>query len=198
MSEETSARKAKLPLAWITASLAQVAQINPALDRCVVDDRVAVNFVPMRAVEPGGGGLLRPEVRPYGEVKKGFTAFLSGDVIMAKITPCMENGKTTVVPELPGAVCFGSTEFHVLRPENGVEARWVANFPLQADVRQAAQGAMGGGVGQMRVPSAFVEAAQIPLPPTAEQIRIADALDELLSDLEAGVAGIERVLAKLA
>jgi type I restriction enzyme S subunit len=197
MSDEPPGGNPKLPRAWLKVSLPQIAQINPALGRCLDGDAVAVNFVPMRAVEPEGGGLLRPEVRPYGEVKKGYTAFLSGDVIMAKITPCMENGKTTVVPELPGSVCFGSTEFHVMRPENGVEARWIANFLLQHEVRRAAQRAMGGGVGQMRVPSSFLETAEIPLPPTAEQQRIAEVLDELLSDLDAGVAGIERVLAKL-
>src|SRR5690606_15036815 len=111
----------------------------------------------MRAVESEGAGLLRPEVRPYGEVKKGYTAFLSGDVIMAKITPCMENGKTTVVPDLPGSVCFGSTEFHVIRAETGVLARWIAGFLVQHEVRRSAQRAMTGGVGQMRVPTAFLE-----------------------------------------
>src|SRR6266849_10202298 len=119
------------PSGWESVSVAQVAQINPALGRCIVDDNVQINFVPMRAVEPEGGGLRNPELRSYGEVKKGYTAFLSGDVIMAKITPCMENGKTAVVPELPGSVCFGSTEFHVIRPENGVEPRWIVNFLLQ-------------------------------------------------------------------
>jgi hypothetical protein len=56
----------------------------------------------MRVVEGEGGGFLRPESSRYGEVKKGYTSFLSGDVIMAKITPCMENGKTTVAPKVPG------------------------------------------------------------------------------------------------
>jgi len=107
----------QLPPGWDCPLLAEVARINPALGRCVINDSVEVTFVPMRAVESEGGGLLRPEVRPYGEVKKGYTSFLSGDVIMAKITPCMENGKTMVVPALPGQVCFGSTEFHVIRPE---------------------------------------------------------------------------------
>ena len=105
----------------------------------------------MRAVEPEGGGLLHPEVRLYGEIKKGYTAFLSGDVIMAKITPCMENGKTTVVPELPGSVCFGSTEFHVIRPEKDIVARWISYFLLQHEVRRKAQRQMTGGVGQMRL-----------------------------------------------
>jgi type I restriction enzyme S subunit len=186
-----------LPPGWESASLAALCQINPPLDRCVVNDAVEVNFVPMRAVESEGAGLVRPEVRPYGEVKKGYTSFLSGDVIMAKITPCMENGKTTVVPDLPGSVCFGSTEFHVIRPETGVLARWIAGFLVQHEVRRSAQRAMTGGVGQMRVPAAFLESLHIPIAPTAEQERVADALDELLSDLDAGVAALERARDKL-
>jgi len=187
-----------LPPGWERPRLAEIAQINPPLDRCVISDDVSVNFVPMRAVEAEGGGLLRPEERAYGDAKKGFTSFLSGDVIMAKITPCMENGKTTVVPELPGSICFGSTEFHVLRPERGVESRWIANFLLQHDTRRAAQRAMTGGVGQMRVPASFLETIQIPLAPAQEQAHVADALDELLSDLDAGVMALEHVRAKLA
>ena len=186
-----------LPPGWERASLPALCQINPPLDRCIVSDAVEVNFVPMRAVESEGAGLARPEVRRYGDVKKGYTSFLSGDVIMAKITPCMENGKTTVVPDLPGSVCFGSTEFHVIRPETGILPRWIASFLVQHDVRRNAQRAMTGGVGQMRVPSAFLESLRVPVAPTAEQGRIADALDELLSDLDAGVAALERVRDKL-
>jgi type I restriction enzyme S subunit len=151
----------------------------------------------MRAVDTEGGGLVTPEVRPYGEIKKGYTPFRSGDVIMAKITPCMENGKTTVVPDLPGSVCFGSTEFHVIRPEDGVEPRWIAKFLLQHEIRRKAQRAMTGGVGQMRVPASFLGAISIPLPPSAEQSRIADTLDELFSDLDAGLAAVEQAQAKL-
>jgi hypothetical protein len=131
------------------------------------------------------------------EVKKGYTTFLSGDVIMAKITPCMENGKTTVVPDLPGSVCFGSTEFQVIRPEAGITARWIAEFLVQHEFRRAAQRAMTGGVGQMRVPVAFLQSVRIPVAPTAEQERINDLLDELLSDLDAGVAAQDRVREKL-
>ena len=144
----------RLPPGWEHPNISEIAQINPRLDRCVLNDQISVTFVPMRAVDEEGGGLVRPEVRAYGEVKKGYTSFLSGDVIMAKITPCMENGKTTVVPDVAGEVCFGSTEFHVLRPEIGVQARWLAQFLLQHDVRHVAQRKMTGGVGQMRVPAA--------------------------------------------
>lgn len=81
-----------VPRGWTVASLNEIAQINPAANWCVIHDDIEVPFVPMRAVEGEGGGLLRPESRRYHEVKKGYTSFISGDVIMAKITPCMENG----------------------------------------------------------------------------------------------------------
>src|SRR4030042_5537425 len=148
MRKEIPINTTPLPPGWQYVCLSQIAQINPALDHPIANDSVEVNFIPMRAIEPEGGGVVRPEIRPYGEVKKGYKAFFTGDVIMAKITPCMENGKTAVVPDLPGAVCFGSTEFHVLRPECGIESRWLANFLLQHEVRRAAQRRMTGGVGQ--------------------------------------------------
>lgn len=151
----------------------------------------------MRAVAPEGGGLTHPEHATYGKVRKGYTSFISGDVITAKITPCMENGKTTVVPPVPGDVCFGSTEFTVLRPEEGIEPRWMAQLLLRHDVRRSAQRSMGGAVGQMRVPVSFYESLEVPLPPSAEQARIADSLDELLSDLDAGIGALERAKARL-
>ncbi|HTQ40729.1 MAG TPA: hypothetical protein VMJ32_17035 [Pirellulales bacterium] len=186
------------PQGWTVAPLAKISRINPSIDCGPISDDAEVNFVPMRALDAEGGGLVRPDRRLFREVKKGYTPFLSGDVIMAKITPCMENGKTTVVPSLPGRVCFGSTEFHVVRGEDGISPRWLSNFLLQYHVRRSAQRAMTGGVGQMRVPASFLENLNIPIAPTAEQDRICDALDELLSDLDAGVAALERTKAKLA
>lgn len=198
MSSEHSNRDADLPSGWERVPLREIAEINPGLEIRIEDDEEHVNFVPMRAVEPEGAGLLRPEVRTYGEVKKGYTVFRSGDVITAKITPCMENGKTTVVPELPDSICFGSTEFHVIRPETGVDPRWISNFLLQHEIRRLAQRSMAGGVGQMRVPGSFVEELNIPVPPQAEVQRIFAELDELLPDLDKAVASLERVQEKLA
>ena len=187
----------QLPRGWAWAKLSEIAGINPSTRVAFEDEAAPVNFIPMRAVAPEGGGLTDPEVRPLREVRKGYTTFLSGDVIMAKITPCMENGKTTVVPDLPNSVCFGSTEFHVLRPELGIRASWISHFLLRHDLRRAAQRKMTGGVGQMRVPASFLEAVTVPVPPTAEQERISDALDEMLTDLDAGVEALKRAKAKL-
>ena len=186
-----------LPSGWSASPLGEIAGINPPLDRCVVNDDTKVTFVPMRAVATEGGGLTAPETRRYGEVKKGYTSFLSGDVIMAKITPWAENGKTTVVPDVPGQVCFGSTEFHTIRPEQGVQAEWIEQFLLQHETRRSAQRSMAGGVGQMRVPGEFLKTIRIPIAPPTEQARIVSILDELFADLGAGVAALERVRDKL-
>ena len=185
------------PPGWSATSLSEVARINPPFDRRLIDEDTEVCFVPMRAVATEGGGLIAPERRLYREVKKGYTAFLSGDVIMAKITPCTENGKTTVVPDVPGKICFGSTEFHTIRPEQGVQPKWIEQFLLQHETRRNAQRAMAEGVGQMRVPAEFLKNLTIPVAPTREQSRIAETLDELFSDLDAGVAALERARERL-
>ena len=186
-----------LPPGWSASALGEIANINPSLDRCVVNDDMEVTFVPMRAVAIEGGGLTAPETRRYGEVKRGYTSFLSGDVIMAKITPCTENGKTAVVPDVPGEVCFGSTEFHTVRPAQGVRAEWIQHFLLQHKTRRSAQRAMAGGVGQMRVPAEFLKTVSIPIPPPAEQARIVGTLEELFSDLDDGIASLEQAQDKL-
>ena len=186
-----------LPPGWSASPLGDIAGINPPLDRCVVSDDTEVTFVPMRAVAAEGGGLVAPETRRYGEVKKGYTSFLSSDVIMAKITPCTENGKTTVVPEVPGQVCFGSTEFHTIRPEQGVQAEWIEKFLLQHETRRLAQRSMTGGVGQMRVPGEFLNSIRIPIAPSNEQARIVSTLEELLSDLDGGTAALEKARDRL-
>ena len=186
-----------LPPGWSASPLGEIAGINPPLDRCVVSDDTEVTFVPMRAVAAEGGGLVAPETRRYGEVKKGYTSFLSSDVIMAKITPCTENGKTTVVPEVPGQVCFGSTEFHTIRPEQGVQAEWIEKFLLQHETRRLAQRSMTGGVGQMRVPGEFLNSVRIPIAPSIEQARIVSTLEELFSDLDSGTTALEKARDKL-
>lgn len=182
-----------LPMGWAWAPLVDTARVNPALDERITDDGRAVSFVPMAAVDGDFGGIQRPQVRTFGQVKKGYTPFQVGDVIMAKITPCMENGKGGVVRGEPGEVFFGSTEFHVLRPRRGITPEWIGSFLAQERVRRAARLGMKGSAGQLRVPEAFLERLYLPLPPTAEQSRIADRIDELFTDLAAGVAALERV-----
>ncbi len=182
-----------LPKGWTWAALAEIARINPALDVRITDDARQVSFVPMAAVDEGFGGVQRPQVRDFGQVKKGYTPFQMDDVIMAKITPCMENGKGGVIRGKPGEVFFGSTEFHVLRARTGVLPAWIGSFLAQERIRRAARLGMQGSAGQLRVPQEFLERLHLPLPPSAEQQRIADRIDELFTDLAAGVAALKRV-----
>jgi type I restriction enzyme S subunit len=159
-------------------ALANVAEVNPRADRRLLSrPDLQVSFVPMAAVSETGT-LVGSEERRAGDVMKGYTAFQRGDVLVAKITPCMENGKAALVDKLPHEFGFGSTEFHVLRPGQEVDSRYLFYMVWSPKFRSAAERQMTGSGGQKRVPTDFFERFEIPLPPLPEQRRIAAILDE--------------------
>jgi type I restriction enzyme, S subunit len=184
-------------LRWVQVLLGEVAAINPPLSRPAPEDPELVSFVPMAAVEEMSGRLDATAVRRWGDVKKGFTRFEEGDVVMAKITPSMENGKAGLARGLRGGLAAGTTELHVLRPRDGVLPGYILHYLLQEQFRKHARAQMTGTAGQLRVPGSFLEAASFPLAPTDEQERIVDAIDAYLTKLDAGVAGLKRVQANL-
>ncbi|MBI5865845.1 MAG: restriction endonuclease subunit S [Planctomycetes bacterium] len=186
-----------LPPGWIEARIDALVSVNPRLERDGIPDNRLVSFVPMASVAEESGQMDVSRSRPYSEVRKGYTPFLAGDVIMAKITPCMENGKIAVVPELIGGAGFGSTEFHVLRPCDGIEARWLFYFLLQPSFRRAARMRMGGSAGQLRVPADFLAESRVPVAPLPEQRRVVAETEKQFSRLDAGVAALRRVAANL-
>src|SRR5207245_1664051 len=104
---------------WPRVRLTEAVDLNPKPGRGSLSDDLHVSFVPMAAVGAGTGAIDASVVRKYAEVKKGYTYFREGDVLFAKITPCMENGKMAVTRKLRNGIGFGSTEFHVLRPREG-------------------------------------------------------------------------------
>ncbi|MCC6968966.1 MAG: restriction endonuclease subunit S [Phycisphaerales bacterium] len=178
--------------------LADVCEVNPSKPkRGTIAPSLPVTFVPMPAVDAESGSIASPSVRPYSEVSKGFTYFADGDVIMAKITPCMENGKAAIARRLTNGIGFGSTEFHVLRPAEQVLAEYVYYFIRQEAFRQAAEMEMTGSVGQKRVPADFIENAELPLPPLAEQKRIVEAIERLTARVDAARARLAAVPAIL-
>ncbi|MEK8090246.1 RhuM family protein [Thermithiobacillus plumbiphilus] len=107
-------------------------------------DDLPVSFVSMPAVGAGEGSIRVGETRPAGEVNKGFTALLEGDVLFAKITPCMENGKMAVVPKLVNGFGFGFTEFHVLRLRASMEAKYLYYYVSSQSFRRKAERHMTG------------------------------------------------------
>jgi type I restriction enzyme, S subunit len=144
-----------------------------------------VTFVPMPAVDADEGVITTPLTRRFSEVRKGFTSFRENDVIMAKITPCMENGKAAIARNLMNGLGFGSTEFHVLRSTGVVLPEFVYHFIRQESYRMAAEAEMTGSVGQKRVPQSFLETTEMRLPPLPEQIRIVKSLTKLLNAVKA-------------
>ena len=177
--------------------LSDAVVVNPKIDRTALTDETEVSFVPMAAVGAASGHIDVSTVRPYAEVKKGYTNFRNGDVLFAKVTPCMENGKMAVARQLKNGVGFGSTEFHVLRPREGVDAQYIYYFVSSQTFRKEASGHMTGAVGLRRVPSAFLENAEIPLPPLERQREIVAELEKQFSRLDEAVANLQRVKANL-
>lgn len=145
------------------------------------DDELAVSFVPMPKV--GENGEFDPsETRKYHEVKKGFTYFQNDDVLFAKITPCMENGKGAVASNLKNGVGFGSTEFHVLRPlPECVTSKWLFYLLSWPSLRKDAEKNMTGSAGQKRVPRSFLEDYSINVPDLKKQKETTDILDNVCS-----------------
>ena len=170
---------------WETLPLQEVATINPRRPRVLNDlpDSKQVTFVPMAAVDERLGAITDSEVKPFNEVRKGFTYFEDDDVLFAKITPCMQNGKSVVARGLVGGLGFGSTEFHVLRAGERVRPEWLHRFVRQLSFREAAMRHFRGSAGQQRVPKDFLETHPIPIPPLEEQDRVLGLVDECLERL---------------
>lgn len=178
---------AVIPSTWSVRKIGAVAAVNPrrpAELRKLRDDH-PVTFVPMSAVDEVAGRVTAAETRAFAEVRKGLTYFAEGDVLFARITPCMQNGKSAIASGLSSELGFGSTEFHVLRPNPSlVCAQWLWYFLRNPEFRQEATHHFRGGVGQQRVPAEFLADHPVPLPPLDEQRRIVGCIRALMDRVE--------------
>jgi len=173
-----------LPQGWAVVSLNEISQINPRHPKDL-DDSISVSFAPMAALSESKPQFQFLEERPLGEVRKGFTHFAEGDVLFAKITPCMENGKGAVAIGIRNGLGCGTTELHVIRPLGEIEPYYLYRFLAQPSVRRAAKDNFTGTAGQARVPTSFIEQLEVPIAPLAEQRRIVAKLEELFSKVDA-------------
>jgi type I restriction enzyme S subunit len=186
----------QLPDGWNWRRLGDIADINPRRPSLSRRDNEPTTFVPMSAVDERFGTIARSQEVPFGQVRHGYTYFAEGDVLFAKITPCMQNGKHAVARGLIGGFGFGTTEFHVIRPRPHVDSSWIHQFVRQPSVLRAAAGHFTGAVGQQRVPADFLEGLEIPIPPLDAQHRILAKLDQSIVAIErAWVAADERLQA---
>ena len=170
---------------WAVRPLSEVCEVNPSRKgRTNYPDDMQVSFVPMSAVDEATGSVAWPEIRSFSEVKRGYKWFLEGDVIFARITPCMQNGKSAIARKLANGVGFGSTEFHVLRPGEEITAEWIHRIVRQPSFRRDAEANFKGSAGQQRVPQTFLEAYEIPVPTVNEQRHIVTYLDGLQAQVD--------------
>lgn len=183
---------------WENGILMDFCKINPKkINTKEFDDDMIVSFIPMPCVSDIWGKIVKKELRKLGEVKKGYTNFCEGDVLFAKITPCMENGKSAIVDKLENDIGFGSTEFYVLRcDENKLNNKYLHYFVRQKTFRDEAKGEMTGAVGQQRVPKTFLENYKMKVPTIKEQQEIVNILDKLLAKYNK-IKNLEQQLEKI-
>ena len=187
-----------LPTSWIWTTIGEIAKVNQRNQKVrELSDDLAVTFVPMAAVDADLGIISTPQTIALTKVKQGFTSFMEDDVLFAKITPCMENGKAAIARNLQNRVGFGSTEFHVMTPEQGILSEWLFFYVRQESFRTNAKANFSGTAGQLRVKSDFVTNYRIPLAPLAEQQRIVAAIETHFTRLDTAVAGLHRLQANL-
>lgn len=178
MSDQT------IPDEWKRRRLRFDVEVNPIKSKLDLPPETQVSFVPMEAVGELGGLDLR-QTRPLDEVYNGYTYFADGDVCIAKITPCFENGKGALAQSLTNGIAFGTTELHILRPLGGLDARFLFYMTQAHDFRSFGEAEMLGAGGQKRVPEDFLKDWLPPLPPLPIQRRIARFLDEKTARIDA-------------
>lgn len=180
---------------WPTTRLRYVADLNPRIPaELATDADRTVSFVPMEGV--GEDGRLSLEsTKTVEEAKAGYSYFADGDVLMAKVTPCFENGKSAIAQGLLGGQGFGTTELTVLRPRPEATSPRYLHYFLQSEAfRQEGTASMLGAGGLKRIPDVFVRDFKCAWPPLGEQERIANFLDEKTARIDALIAEKRRLI----
>lgn len=177
---------------WKKVKLGECCEINPKTDTSKVLDDDIIVFVKMEDVSNDGFITSFNEKTYQSLQKKGFTVFQNDDVIFAKITPCMENGKGALVRGFDTKICMGSTEFHVIRACENISIDFIYQLTISKQFRLKAEMQMTGSAGQQRVPISFLEDYLFYIPDFSEQCRIAS----ILSSIDKKIETEEKVLEK--
>lgn len=181
---------------WLTKTLAEVCQIKPPKSeaRDKVSASSLVSFLPMEDMGVDVKFVQATQTKPLSAVVGSYTYFADGDVLLAKITPCFENGKLGIADSLKNGIGFGSSEYFVFRPDPTISKEWLYYFLSRETFRVEGAARMSGAVGHKRVSKEFIEEHPIPVPPLAEQQRIVGLLDEAFEGLATAKANAEKNL----
>lgn len=184
----------EIPQHWQAKRLKHICQMNPSKSEIKgLADDLLVSFLPMEKVSENGGLDLELS-RPMGVVWQGFTYFRDGDVLVAKITPCFENGKGALAQGLSNGIGFGTTELHVLRAKPIIDPQFLELITRQYSFRRLGCMSMTGVAGQQRVSEAFISNFVAGIPPLDEQSRIVAFLDRETTKIDALIAKKERLV----
>lgn len=177
-------RPFEIPNSWEWVRLGDICQINPR--NHIQDENVNVSFLPMALIGEGYGSNYCPEIRKWKDVKKGFTHFANNDVVLAKISPCFQNLKSAIMNNLINGIGAGTTELHVLRRySHTLDPKYLLCFVQNQSLIKDGIKTFKGVVGQQRIGKDFIKEYLCPLPPLAEQKRIADKVSTLFAQLDA-------------
>ena len=175
---------------WKLKRLHEIAVLNPPKPRGI-DRRLPVTFIGMAGIA-NNGKIIGTSIREFQDIEKGYRAFQEGDILLAKITPCFENGKCALTRDLKNGLGIGSTEFHILRVKNGLEPRYLLYHIQSRAFRIRGEARMTGSSGQKRIPASFINSYQIPIPPLSRQQTIIDIISTWDQALELMQSVIER------
>lgn len=198
LTKEWRKQNGKCQDEWQEVRLKDVCKINPPkINAKDYDDDMEVSFFPMPALSEITGTITEPQTRKLGEVKTGFTNFSEGDVVFAKITPCMENGKSAIIGKLVNDIGYGTTEFYVMRCSNKLSNGYLYHLVRSKHFRDEAKSVMTGAVGQQRVPKSFLEEYELKLPPIEEQEEILKIVDAMVSKEHRVAVNCENVIEQI-
>lgn len=178
-------------------AFSKVVAINPRNDWLEVTDEMDLSFVPMEAIDEYAGAITSKQARNAGG-SKGYTKFQQNDILWAKITPCMQNGKAAIAENLKNGRGFGSTEFHVFRVNPEVaNGKYIHTLLRLGRLRSEAKKFFSGSAGHQRVDEAFFKKLLIPLPPLNIQEQVAKEITDAYVRKEKLEAVATQLLAKV-
>lgn len=186
----------KIPEHWEIVPLKRLAALSPSVKVSNRKSKELVTFLAMEKVSTDGH-IEQDTSMPVCDVSQGFTVFNKGDVILAKITPCFENGKSAWLNNLKTEFGYGSTEFHVLRCRQRIIGSFLYLIVSSPLFLNAGEAMMTGSAGQKRVPSSFVQNFPTAIPGVAEQEKIVSKIKELFSQIDVVVASTVNQIEKL-